>query len=160
MEIDYSKLTPQELKTLLTNLLTRGNLAIATAVVIELDRRGAATRREYRTLKWNQESVCVAMKPFSDIAAAVNGNRRTSYTEAGGKKIGRKRNDPDWFWIDTYSAIKTPLINAEFVCYIKQAGEEPEFQLHINGENVRTYNADQLDEALADWRATAAQANI
>ena len=61
-------------------------------------------------------------------------------------------------WIDTYSAIKTPKINAVFVCYIKQPGEDPEFQLHIDGICTQSYNADRLGDALTEWRNIAMRA--
>jgi hypothetical protein len=90
------------------------------------------------------------------VASAVRGNQRTSYTEAGGRKIGRSKDDPEWMWIDTYSAIKTSNINAVFVCYIRQLGEDPEFQLHIDGIRTQSYNADRLGDALSEWRKIAA----
>jgi hypothetical protein len=58
----------------------------------------------------------LARKAGVIITGAVNGNQRT-YTEAGGRKIGHSKDDPEWVWIDTYSAIKTPAINAVFLCY-------------------------------------------
>jgi hypothetical protein len=109
-------------------------------------------------LNWDQERVRVAMQPFKDVAGAVNGNRRTPYSEAGGFKIGRSKDDPEKCWIDTYSAIKTPAINAVFVCFIKGPGNDPDFQLRIDRKHVRSYNADGLADALNDWRVIAAQA--
>jgi hypothetical protein len=158
MKVDLTKLTVQELKNLISNNQRLGQVTKVNEAVKEMARRGMATRREYRALKWNQDSVRDAMQPFKDVAAAVNGNQRTAYTEAGGRKIGHPKDDPDWVWIDTYSAIKTPAINAVFVCHIKQPGDGPEFQLRINGIHHRSYNADQLTDALSEWRSTAARA--
>jgi len=88
-------------------------------------------------------------------ASTVSNNQRTIYTEAGGLKIGRSKDDPKKVWINTYSAIKTPAINAVFVCYIKKPGDDPEFQLEINGSPTNSYNADRLTEALIEWQAIA-----
>jgi hypothetical protein len=79
-------------------------------------------------------------------------------TQAGGRKIGRTRGDPEWLWIDTYSAIKTTAINAVFVCHIKQPGDDPEFQLRINGTRAQSYNADGLTDALGEWHAITSRA--
>jgi hypothetical protein len=78
MNIDLTKLTVQELKNLLANQLRLERPTKAT--VVELARRGAATGGDYLTLRWNQASVCDALRPFKDAAAAVVGNRRTTYT--------------------------------------------------------------------------------
>ncbi len=98
------------------------------------------------------------MQPFKDVALAVSVNQRTAYTEAGGFKVARAKDDPERLWIDSYSAIKTPAVNAVFVCHIKQPGDEPEFQLRVDGKHVRSYNADQLSDALSQWGIVAAQA--
>jgi hypothetical protein len=127
MNIDLTKLTPQELKNLLANCRERGREDSVTAVLGEMARRGLAKRGDYRTLKWNQDIVRDALEPFKNVAKAVRDNQRTSYTEAGGLKIGRPKDDPEKIWIDTYSGIKTPAINAIFVCHIKKPGDEPEF---------------------------------
>jgi hypothetical protein len=158
VNIDLAKLTPQELKNLLTNCQRLGRAASVKAVLDEMERRGVATRREYRTLKWNADSVRDAMEPFKNIAAAVGDNQRTVYTEAGGLKIGRSKDDPKKVWVNTYSAIKTPAINAVFVCYIKKPGDDPQFQLEINGSPTKSYNADQLNDALSEWRVIASRA--
>jgi hypothetical protein len=158
LKIDLTKVTVQELKNLLANNQKPDQLATVRAVLDEMARRGVARRPDYRALKWNQDSVHQVMQPFKDVAETVSGNRRKTYTEAGGRRIGLSKNDPEWFWIDTYSAIKTPAINAVFVCYIKRPGDEPEFRLRINSIDTQTYNADQLTEALIEWRAIAARA--
>jgi hypothetical protein len=157
MNLDLASLTVKELKNLLANNQRTGNVAMVRAAVKEMLNRGVATRREYRALKWNQDSVRDAMQPFKNVASAVAGNQRTAYTQAGGRKIGRSRGDPEWLWIDTYSAIKTTAINAVFVCHIKQPGDDPEFQLRINGTRAQSYNADGLTDALGEWRAIASR---
>jgi hypothetical protein len=130
------------------------------AVVEQMAKRGIATRREYRSLTWNQDRVEQVMQPFKEIASTVRDNQRTAYTEAGGRRIGRSKDDPEWRWVDTYSAIKTPTINAAFVCYITRPGADPEFQLHLNGVAVQHYNADRLDDALNEWRGIATRAAV
>src|SRR6266446_3524476 len=92
----------------------------------------------------NQDRVREVMQPFKEIAAKVPGNQRKAYTEAGGRKIGRPKDDPEKLWIDTYSGIKTPKINAVLACYVKRPGDEPQFQLRIKGARSQSYNADSL----------------
>ena len=155
MNIDLTKLTVQELKNLLANQQRLERPTNAT--VLELTRRGAATGSDHLTLRWNQVSVCDALRPFREVAAAVVGNRRKAYTEAGGGRHHPK-NDPKHLWIDTYCAIKTSAVNAIFVCHVRQPGDDPEFQLLIDGTRVYSYKADQLADALNEWRAIAARA--
>jgi hypothetical protein len=155
MTIDLSRLGPQELKNLLVNNAKHSQQEMVQTVVKEMHRLGMATRREFRYLTWNQESVREVLAPFKEIASAVQGNQRTAYTEAGGLKIGRSKDSPKWRWIDSYSAIKTPDLNAVLVCYVKGPGDEPEFQLHLDGALVHTYNADGLSEALLRWQEIA-----
>ena len=112
--IDLEKLTPEQLKSLLANAERLGKTATANAVVKEMAHRRIATGQEYRALAWNQQRVREIMKRFKDVASAVPGNQRTSYTEAGGLRIGRPKDDPEHLWIDTYCAIKTALTNATF----------------------------------------------
>jgi hypothetical protein len=87
----------------------------------------------------------------------VVGNRRTAYTEAGGGRHHPK-DDPKHLWIDTYRAIKASAVNAIFVCHVRRPGDDPEFQLRIDGICARSYNADRLTDALSEWRAIAARA--
>ena len=166
MTIDLPKLTPKELKSLLANAHRAGETAMVISIIREMARRGLATGREFRLLTWNQEQVRKVMLPFKDVALAVSGNRRTPYTEQGGRKIGRPKGDPEKLRIDTYSysaikthKIKTPKINTEFLCYIKEPGDEPQFHLKINDTRIHTYNADALSRALGDWRKVADQAS-
>jgi hypothetical protein len=155
MNIDLTKLTVQELKNLLANQQRLERPTKAT--VVELARRGVATGSDYLTLRWNQASVCDALRPFKEVAAAVVGNRRTAYTEAGGGRHHPK-DDSKHLWIDTYCGIKTFAVNAIFVCHVRQPGDDPEFQLRIDGICARSYNADRLIDALSEWRAIAARA--
>lgn len=153
--IDLAKLTPEQLKNLLANAERMGEAATANAVVKEMAYRRLATRREYRALEWNQERIREIMRPFRDAASAVPGNQRTSYTEAGGLRIGSPKDDPEHLWIQTYCAIKTALTNATFGCNVKQPGDEPEFQLRTDRETVQIYNADQLSTVLEQWQSIA-----
>ena len=131
---------------------------MVAVVLAEMGRRGIATRSDYQHLAWNQDSVCKFMQPFKAVASAIPDNQRTAYTEAGGRKIGRSKENPERVWIDTYSAIKTPKINAVMVCYVKRPGDEPEFKLYINGKCTQTYSADGLRDALSAWRKISEQA--
>jgi hypothetical protein len=154
-QLNLSELTPQQLKNLLENNQRHGQTEMVHAVLEEMGRRGMAT---HRMVKWNQGRVRDVMEPFKAVAAGVPGNQLTSYTEAGGLRIGRPKGHPEKMWVDTYSRIKTRRLDASFTCYIKQAGEDQEFQLRVNENTIRRYNADGLDDALSDWRETAARA--
>jgi len=156
--IDLDGLTPSQLKNLLSNAQRLGEATVANDVVREMARRGIAGRSEYRTLHWNQQRIRKIMEPFKEIASAVRGNQRTPYTEAGGLRIGRPKDDPEHMWIDTYSAIKTPRVNAAFVCHIRLPGDEPEFRLYVEGKSIRSYNADHLSDALDKWGLIARNA--
>ncbi len=79
---------------------------------------------------WNQKAVRERLQAFKEVAAAVPGNQRTAYTERGGRKM-LPAHHPERLWIDSYSAIKTKIsgVNATFVCHIREAGDEPKFEL-------------------------------
>lgn len=156
--MDLKELKPQELKNLLANNAKHNQMDTVVAVLREMQRRGIATKKEYRYLTWNQEAAREALAPFKEVAHSIQTNQRTAYTEAGGFKIGRAKGDPEWCWVDSYSAIKTPSVNAVFVCYIRQPGDEAEFQLQVDGSVARTFNADALADALEEWRAVAMRA--
>ena len=152
MNIDLTRLTEPELKNLLANNERLGQTDKVCAVVQEMARRGAATQREYRLLNWNQDRVRDEMQRFKNVAESVKENRRTAYMESGGRKIGRSKDHPQRMWIDAYSAIRTSAINAVFVCYVKRPGKDPKFQLKIDGKYARSFSADPLLDALAEWR--------
>jgi hypothetical protein len=151
--IDLATLTDKQLKVYLTNCIKHGETDLARAIVSHMFSRGVANGTHLRVFEWNQGAVRSAMQQFKKIASEVTDNQRTAYTEAGGFKIGRAKDDPDKKWIDTYCAIKTPAMNAVFVCYVKMPGDEPEFELQVDDARVKSYDADRLDEALEDWTA-------
>jgi len=156
--IDLTTLTDKQLENYLNNCERYGETEHARAIVSHMFSRGIANGTHFRVLEGNQDSVRSAMQQFKKIASEVTDNQRTAYTEAGGFKIGRAKGDPDKKWIDTYCAIKTSAMNAVFVCYVKMPGDEPEFELQVDDTRVRSYNANQLDSALKEWRAIAARA--
>lgn len=155
---DLPNLSLEELKNLLSNAQRLGRDDVATDVLKELSRRGAARTADYAMLKWNQQTATEALQPFVQISLTVPGNQRTTYTEAGGRKIGRAKDHPEWMWVDTYTAIKTPKVNAVFICYIPQPGEEAVFELRISGETAARYSPDDLVAALARWTEIASEA--
>ena len=155
--INLEHLTTEQLKNYLANARRLGQTDIANNVLGEMARRGVATSRDYASLAWNQQRIRQVMQDFRSVAAEVRSNQRTPYTEAGGLRIGHSKDEPEWMWIDTYSAIKTSEINAVFGCYVRRPGDEPEFRLQIDGDRIRTYNADQLPEALNEWRSIASK---
>lgn len=155
MGIDLERLTRQELRNLAENNAKRGQHETVRRVVAAMSRRGFAIKRDYLLLEWNQERVREVMQPFREIAAHVAGNGRTPYTDAGGSKIGRRKSDPEHYWIDSYSAIKTEHINASFACRIRSPGDEPEFRLRVDGGTPEIYNADSLPDLRLKWQQIA-----
>jgi hypothetical protein len=155
MSKDYSEYTKQELRNLYANNLKHKQTATVLALVKEMYKRGMATKKEFAALDWNQDRVAEVMFPFVKIAQGISDNERTAYTVAGGKRIGRPKSDPERFWIDTYSAIKKSGKNAVFVCYVKGPGDEPDFQLYLDGVRTHNFSADQLTEAQQEWQRIA-----
>lgn len=107
--------------------------------------RGAARSNDFAALRWNRKTVAEALARFKEVAS-FQGNSRTSFTEAG----GRKRDGS--MWVDAYCAMKTADRNYVFVCYIAKPGDDPEFRL-LDGENIlRVYTFDELDAAFLEWQ--------
>lgn len=150
---DVKSLSDKELRNLLANARRLGREDVAMGAVRELTARGRANGSDYDLLDWNQETARTALLPFVEVSKGVKDNQRTVYTEAGGLKIGKSRGDPEWMWVDTYSAIKTAKLNAVFVCYIPRPGDEAYFGLIVNGQTERRYQPNELETALMRWRA-------
>jgi hypothetical protein len=153
--IDLAALTDRQLKVYSNNCKRLGETEKRREAISEMFKRGIANDGDFEVFTWNQDSVRSKMERFKQVASEVKDNQRTAYTEAGGFKIGRAKGDPDKMWIDTYCAIKTSAVNAVFVCYVKMPGDEPEFELQVDDTRVRSYNADQLDDALKEWSSVA-----
>lgn len=156
--IDLKAQTKPGLKNLLENAKRLGRDDLAAEVLRELTLRGGVKAAEYHLLRWNQEAVRTALAPFVEVSKAVPDNERTTYTEAGGRKIGRSRADPDWMWVDSYTAIKTPKLNAIFVAYIPRPGDDVYFEVQRDRTVNRRFEADQLDAALVHWGELAGEA--
>lgn len=156
--MDFSKRTDKELRNLLENHRKQNQTETILLIINEMRRRGMATSREYAALKWNQIRVRETLDPFKRISESVPNNARTAYTEAGGRKIGRSKDDPDRLWIDSYCAIKTPKTNSIIVCQIAKPGDEPTFVVRIDDNEPVSFNADQLDGALSKWSEIATKA--
>jgi hypothetical protein len=151
--IDLATLTDKELKSYLNNCKRYGQTELAREVLTHMFSRGIASNVNLKVFEWNQDSVREIMQPFKEKASEVKDNRRKAYTEAGGFRIGRPKGHPEKHWIDTYCAMKTSAMNAEFVCRVKSPGDEPEFELHLDGTVIASYEADRLDEAFEDRAA-------
>lgn len=165
MPLDLKKQPPSGLRNLLVNAQRLGNTEMAVAVVQEMHERKMATSREYAVFAWNQDRVDEVMEPFAQIAAKVPNNQRVSYTTAGGRRIGLSKDNPEHLWIDSYSAIKMGETNAVFGCSIKGPGEDPVFTLYLGDGSGRkakaseVYNADQLQQAITEWKTIAHSAS-
>jgi hypothetical protein len=153
--MDLKRLTVPELRQLAKNAQARNSQDILEAVGLELFDRGEARSTDLKHITWNQERVRSALIAFKEVASRVKSNKRTAYTEAGGLKIGLRKDHPDWLWVDTYSAIKTQLGNSVFYCYIKKPGQEPEFGIKLDEVVLCTYTPNELDAALEEWKKVA-----
>jgi hypothetical protein len=156
--MDLTKLTKDQLRNLVENARRKSRQDIATEALQELTRRGGGRSSDYAMLRWNQEAVRQALAPFVEVSRAVPDNKRTAYTEAGGMKIGRRRDDPEWMWVDSYTAIKTPKINAVLVGYVPRPGDDAFFRLMIDQEVVARFEPEDLPDALERWQAVAQEA--
>jgi hypothetical protein len=144
------RLSKQELLKYLQYVRGQGRDDLALEAVKELAARGEATSAQLSLLRWNQDRVKLAMGPFVEVAKAVKGNKRTPYTEAGGRKIGKSRDDPDRMWIDTYSGVKLDGLNLTFTCYVQKPGDDPDFVLSEQVTGIeKHYVASELQDALA-----------
>ena len=155
--MDIKRLSVPQLRQLAANARARNREDIAVEAEVELFERGEAKAGDFKSISWNQERVRLALHPFREIAKQVKANKRTPYTEAGGRKIDRSKDHPDWLWIDTYSAIKTDLGNAVIYCYIVKPGLEPEFGISVNDVKLFGYGPDNLDAALDEWQRIASE---
>lgn len=149
---------PDQLRVVRENAQRLGRSDIVEEVTRLLESKGVARRSDYRHLKWNQQTVEEALRPFADVARSVAGNGRTAYTPAGGFRIGRKADDPERMFVDSYSAIKKGKLNAEFVAYVKKPGDEAYFHLNVDKQREAEYGPNELDQALVRWREIAARA--
>lgn len=113
-------------------------------------------RKYHELLPWNETRVAEILRPFADVAGSVVNSRRTAYTNGGGLRYRRKW-DPERMCVDCYSAIKRGGINAAFAGRIKCPGDQPEFELLVNGKR-RIFELSELDEALEEWKRIAAAA--
>ena len=158
MPTDEERKVATGLRNRLQNAARLDRQDVVQEVIAEMTERGIARSKDYAFLEWNQDSVRDALARFVDVTRTEKGNRRTTYTQPGGKKIGRSKRDPDWSWIDTYTAIKIGNLNAVFVCYVARPGDMPIFELRFDESTAETYNADSLEKALSRWKEVAEQA--
>lgn len=156
--MDIKKLADSELKNLLANAQRLGRADVMEAVAAEMVLRGVGSAKEWSLFAWNQDSVRDALEPFKNIASSVQGNSRTPYSEAGGLRIGRKRTDPEWRWIDSYCAIKTDHVNGVFGCIIDRPGGGPQFYMRIGHEPEVYYDFDHMADAERAWLELAQRA--
>ena len=100
------------------------------------------------------------MRPFRAAASSVSGNRRTPFTEAGGRRIGRKKDDPDKLWVDSYCRIQTSHGDYVMRAEIKRPGDYPIFELwNWSARNlVGRFGYDRLADALEAWKQSAIEA--
>jgi hypothetical protein len=149
-----STCTDKELRVCLGNCERNGCLEEARRVVRVMDARGVARREDFKVFDWNHDTVREIMRPFEEVALSVEDNQREAWVEAGGF-ARRAKDDPTRLWIDIYTAMKTPTMNAVFACHIKAPGNEPTFVLELDCATYATYGLDRLAEALREWSELA-----
>lgn len=154
--INIEKLSNEQLRSYLGNAQRLGAEDLAIEIAGELHKRGAFPRKLHHCLTWNEARMAEALRPFAEMARSVANSRRTAYTNGGGLRR-RPKNDPERMCVDSYSAIKRNGINAAFAGRIKAPGDEPEFELLVNGDK-RLFKLSELGEALEEWKQIAAAA--
>jgi hypothetical protein len=147
--IDLATLTDAQLHIFYENALERGAIDLAVSIARELFRLGKLKRAELAKLRWNERAVAEILQPFADVARTVVRNSRTTYTNGGGLRR-KPKADPERMMVDSYSAIKRGKINAAFAGRVKEPGQEPIFELRVNGQK-RFYHLFELDRALSEW---------
>jgi hypothetical protein len=152
-DIEIGRLADDQLRTFYRNALRRGALELAATIARELYRRGKIKPAELRTLRWNESAIAELLQPFVEVAGTILRNRRTTYTAGGGLRR-KPKSDPARMMVDSYSAMKRGKINAAFAGRVKEPGEEPMFELLLNGQK-RVYQLPELDQALAEWQRIA-----
>jgi hypothetical protein len=156
-EIDFGAQTNTQLDKIISNGERKGSLSIARKAVIEKANRGRANKRQLSLLEWNQHRVALVLAPFVELSESVLGNMRKSYSEAGGGKW-KPSTDPNYLWIDSYTGIKTPALNATMSCHVARPGDPPIFTLTVKPDEIRTYALDDLDQALREWQLVTKRA--
>ena len=154
--IDLTKLSNEQLRSYLHNAQRLGDQDLAIEIIREMHKRGVFPRKCHKLLPWNEERMAETLKSFADVAGTVVNSRRTVYTNGGGLRR-RPKWDPDRMWVDSYSAIKRGGINAAFAGRIKCPGDQPEFELLVNGIK-RFFELSELDDAFQEWKRIAAGA--
>ena len=155
-EIDLEILSIDELYNYLYNARRLGERELAVRIARELYRRGRLTHKYQSWLPWSEPRMAEVLRPFADVARAVKGSGRTSYTNGGGLRR-RPKADPERMMIDCYSAMKRGTVNAAFAGRVKEPGDEPIFELLLNGQS-RFFELTELDDALVEWQNIAAAA--
>ncbi len=153
--MDLKRLTVPELRQLAENAQARNRQDIVESVGLELFDRGEHRQTDLKHITWNQDRVRSALIAFKEVASRIDNNKRKAYTEAGGFKRGRRKDHPDWLWVDTYSAMKTQIGNAVFYCHIKKPGQEPVFGIKLDEVVLSTYAPNELGAALEEWKKMA-----
>jgi hypothetical protein len=152
-----STCTDKQLRSCLHNCVRKGCFEEARRVATLMDDREIASREDCKVFEWNHDTVDDALRPFKEVAQAVEDNLRKPWVPAGGR-ARRAKEDPTKLWIDRYCGMKTPTMNALFGCHVKKAGDEPAFVLELNGTQRAVYGVDQLDEAFQDWCRLSSEA--
>jgi hypothetical protein len=166
--MDIKNLTTERLRQLLENCNSQaGNSqadALAKAVTEELISRNKFQPGKWSG-KWNAAEVAEVLEPFRVVAAGVAQNKRKAFTTAGGDHIGRSHKDPEWQFVQTYSAIKTDVLNAVMQCEVKRPGDEAIFSLSVvihsqpeKPEIEMKGGREILPAALLRWRELAQMA--
>jgi len=166
--VDLNLKTKSELQQMLQNCARRPDDAQAQYLAEEIknvmSRRGLLNSSDWKG-KWNSAEVAEALKPFAEVAKSVKGNQRTSYTTAGGLHVGRNKMNPEWKFVDSYSAIKTKNLNAVMICQVDRPGDDAIFVLQVstgNKEKAVVVQGDRtiLPAALEKWKELARSAVI
>jgi hypothetical protein len=158
MMIDLSTKTKAQLENLIENRARSGDLAGARDAALERIRRGHPKPAHWAHVLWRPDRVEQLLEEAVAISRSVAGNKRKAYVEAGGLKRKNNRH-PDHMFIDSYSGIKTKVMNARFCCQTREVGNEPDIFIEQDNETRRSYSVLEFDAAIRDWERIALAAN-
>ncbi|KQW21369.1 hypothetical protein ASC80_14890 [Afipia sp. Root123D2] len=148
----------EELIALFHNRGRHGLVQGQIEVLREMWLRGYRIRKYCGVLSWTPDRANEVIAPFAAVSRRCRDSKRTDFSTAGGG-VYKAKSEPDARWVDTYTAVKVPGLNAHFSCHIREPGDDAEFILNIKSHDVReVFTYDQNAVALERWTAVVTEA--
>jgi len=150
---DLNSKGEKELIALYENRGRHGRVEGQIEVVRAMWLRGYRIRSYCSVLPWTPDRVSQVIAPFTVESRRCQDSKRTDFSTAGGG-IYKAKSEPDARWVDTYTAVKVPGLNAHFSGHIREPGDEAEFILNIKSADIKEqFTYDKIQTALERWTA-------